>query len=339
MKRRSTAILGVMCLMAALATSASGRPDATPKIIGTVTACVNIQNVAMLPMLYGVKARIMQKHGLGVKFVVASGGPACLQLVSTGQANFAIAHWPDMIGANRRGADLRVATGNFDRNLFQLACLPSAGVSGSYPGVMSQLIGKKVGTASPTGALTVYFSYTLQRVGIDPSRLQIVSLGAAPNYLAALQARLVDCAILLAPMQHGGPIKDLVQRPILNWGAGQGPPALQNIQANSTLVSQKWASGHPRMLKAWRDAMVETLAVIRNPQNLNRIARTVTADYPGLTQQEMRAFVADVQKAVTKAPTARAMSQQQFRNAVEVFRIFNPTVPVDDLTLSGILVR
>jgi NitT/TauT family transport system substrate-binding protein len=145
----------------------------------------------MMPALVAQHSGYFSQESLETRSVVFRSGVQLIQSVIGGDAQIGICSAPEVIQAVGAGAKVRVPWGN--SNL-----MPFAVVSRPEIRSIQELKGKKIAISSP-GSLTDFLTrYVLKNKGLEPSQVNLLSIGGVSTRFAALMSGGVDASLISA---------------------------------------------------------------------------------------------------------------------------------------------
>lgn len=150
------------------------------------------------PLYHARSAGHFAEEGLDVEIVVIS-GPASLQAVIAGDAQFALIPGTYQLLAHERGQRVQAVMSVLTRNSINLVMhkdvARAKGITDKSPlaDKIRALKGLKLGGSTPGGFSHQMLVYYALKAGLDPQKdVEIVGLGTDPARLAALEQRQVD---------------------------------------------------------------------------------------------------------------------------------------------------
>jgi NitT/TauT family transport system substrate-binding protein len=192
MRRSSFCVVAVLTLVVSLAPvrTLSGAERVKIAVPGTSTS--------FAPLYHAKAAGYFAEEGLDVEIVVIS-GPASLQAVIAGDAQFALIPGTYQLLAYEKGQRLPAVMSVLTRNSINLVMhkdvARAKGVTDKSPLAdrIRALKGLKLGASRPGGFSHQVLVYYVLKAGLDPQKdVEIVGIGSDPARLAALEQRQVD---------------------------------------------------------------------------------------------------------------------------------------------------
>jgi ABC-type nitrate/sulfonate/bicarbonate transport system substrate-binding protein len=250
--------------------------------------------MSALPDVLADRAGIFLKHDIQLETRSVTNIVTSVQALAAGNTDVAFIDVPNSISAREAGFNVRFLVGHVGHFAGSIICQKSLNftadtASGSkvdttYPAIMKQLIGKRVGVPVVGGAPDTYLRITLLDSGIDPSKVNIISTGTGATATVALASGNLDCALLSEPG-----ISELADSTssILDYAIGQGPKIFRDNYAFAMIATTpKFAAAHRTVVRNVAEAFVESERRIcdsaKSKVSAAKIAALVTPDYPGL---------------------------------------------------------
>jgi len=231
-----------------------------------------------------------QEH-LAPTFVTVPSGPAQVTALISGSVNFTEQD-PNLLTLSyQKGYKVSIiaAAGGMVRLAAKLQCSNSSGITGTYPSVMKQLIGKPVGVTAIGSATYTYLVDTLEKAGVNYSSVDIVATGGGSTAAAAIESGAVDCTVAYEPLPEllAGKVHTIV-----NWEAGQGPAELaEHFTLFGNGVATAYAKAHPKVITEFAAALTKANAYIAKPSHASHLAHLILAQYPGFTYGELLGMI------------------------------------------------
>jgi NitT/TauT family transport system substrate-binding protein len=154
--------------------------------------------------------------------------------------------------------------------------------SEGFPGVMQDLVGKRIGVTALGSGTQGTAEALFQAAGLSPTSATYVPIGGTATELAALANHTVDAAIMFGDGQDvaraqgfGTTVADL--RLAGPWGSALN--AMENT-AQVYVAQQSFINGHAALLKRFLTANHEALAWSTQPKNLSGVYRIIRAAAP-----------------------------------------------------------
>jgi sulfonate transport system substrate-binding protein len=195
--RVATQIAGVFALVATLVAPTSGAEQ--------IKISVPIAATTFAPLYHARAAGYFADAGIDVEIVVIP-GPASLQAVISGDAQFALIPGTYQLMAHEKGQRLPAVMSVLTRNSINIVMHKEAarakGISERSPlaDKIRALKGLKLAAITPGSISHQVFVYYLLKAGLDPEKdAQIVGLGSEPARLAAIEHRAVDAFASASP--------------------------------------------------------------------------------------------------------------------------------------------
>jgi NitT/TauT family transport system substrate-binding protein len=142
-----------------------------------------------LPLYVAKRTGIFEKYGLDVELVVIPGGPLGMQTLLSGNTHSANIAAMTPIRTILGGGDIVIVGGHLNRQMFNL-------VARKEIRTPSDLQGKKIAVVSLAGTNAVAIRLVLKEWKIPTKAVALVVIGNSSMQLAALEAGIVDAAVL-----------------------------------------------------------------------------------------------------------------------------------------------
>jgi NitT/TauT family transport system substrate-binding protein len=235
-----------------------------------------------------------------------------VQLISAGRLQFAVSDPYSILEQRQKGIDLRIAASNYTVQN-SLICQKSLNITGSYPSVMKQLVGKTVGVSSIGSGTYIYAADTLKSAGVNPASVQITATGGPGTSVAAFKAGSIDCLIAYPPIQAEVASQATT---VVNYLAGQGPKVLTDGVATIWVTSLEYATDHPQAVKEFATAIALAQVFVKNPKNASKVFSLLSGTaFQGLTASvvvpTIKAVANTWNAKITKAQLAATVSSDE----------------------------
>lgn len=266
MKRITIWIVAALVLVAVSAAGSVGPAWGAEKITITIPAVTT----TFAPLYHARAAGYFADEGLDVEIVVIA-GPASLQAVIAGDAQFALIPGTYQLLAYEKGQRLVAVMSVLTRNSINLVMhkdvARAKGITDKSPLAekIRALKGLKLAGSTPGGFSHQMLVYYVLKAGLDPQKdVEIVGLGTDPARLAALEQRQVDVFATGTPTPEAAVARGFGVMVVDN-SAGEDPdfaefmmdvllappatvkqqPALVGKMVRALLKSNAWLLDHP----------------------------------------------------------------------------------------------
>lgn len=167
------------------------------------------------PIWVGHELKLFQKYGMSTELVRIAGGARSTAALLSDALQLSQSAGVAPVQANLAGADLVIIATSTNR--------PTVSVVGQPKTVKNpqDLIGKKVGLVGLGEMNTFFFFNALERWGIDPKSVTILSIPGTQPRLAALVAGAIDATVLAPPFSFEAEKYHLTQ--LANFATGTDP--------------------------------------------------------------------------------------------------------------------
>lgn len=231
---------------------------------------VPIASTTFAPLYHARAAGYFAEAGVDVEIIVIP-GPASLQAVIAGDAQFALIPGTYQLMAHEKGQRLPAVMSVLTRNSINIVMHQEAartkGITDKSPlaDKIRALKGLKLAASTPGSISHQVFVYYLLKAGLDPQKdAEIVGLGSEPARLAALEQRHIDAFASASPAPEGAVARGFGVMVVDN-AAGEDPdfaefmmdvlvttsetikqqPALIRKVVSALLKSNAWLLDHP----------------------------------------------------------------------------------------------
>ncbi|MBL8325009.1 MAG: ABC transporter substrate-binding protein [Rubrivivax sp.] len=205
--RRRQLLLSTAASAASLALPALARAQALEKPKATIA--VGGKNLLYyLPLTIAETQGYFKAEGLDLTIADFAGGARALQAVVGGSADVVSGAFEHTVNMQFKGQAMRA---------FALQGLAPQIVLGINPRTLpnyktvADLKGRKVGVTAPGSSTNVVVNFLLAKVGLKPSDVSIIGVGASQGAVAAMQSGQIDAISNLDPvitlLQRGGHLK------------------------------------------------------------------------------------------------------------------------------------
>lgn len=275
---RFTTALVAMVSMVALVVGCSGGTSTEDSASGTSTlTALDYGGLFNFPLVLAEREGILDKHGLQIKYVTASSGPAGVAALASGDVDFGENTLDGTLVARSKGIDLVEVTGQSTSAIWTLVArkdLMLPHLEQGFPAVMQDLKGKNIGIIARGASSDNIVRYLLDEAGLDPEKdVTLLPVGAPATSLPALKTGAVDALMLADPwVTKAVDIDDSAKMvvdlrtgsvPALDWSDGQ------YITARSTLDKKRGS------FERLRVALGETYALMHDPANEGAVAKVM----------------------------------------------------------------
>lgn len=220
-----------------------------------------------------------EKHGIKCVLRQLPNGPIGTQAFLAGELEVAYVGSEVMLPAISRGANVKMISGGFAPQPFFVvtrldADFPDA--AKGYQGVMSSLRGKKVGVPARGSHGEVLFTDMLIDSGLTAKDVTFVAVGGPGTALPPLINKQIDALIIFSPVDGMCEVTQAC-KVVIDLRQGAGP---QSVQASLGAAVPLWMKEdyiqkNPDSLKAFRMALADAQAFIRDPANFDEILEII----------------------------------------------------------------
>jgi NitT/TauT family transport system substrate-binding protein len=273
------AVVG-MLLGATVGWAQSGGPCATMGTVRVQEWTGDIINI--VPWVAEAKG-LFAKHCLTVKFVPLVTGPGAITALVNGTIDFANLAPDIALRSRAQGVDVRLVGNMYAGHWNAMVARKGLGVAQpSYPGLMKDLVGKKVGVTVLGGTTEAFARSAFEGAGLDSFSATYVAVGGVTTAVPALKQGVVDAAMMFGTgpelaeaMGVGTVLLDYRKR-------GVGPPAVQAMWGSTLAWNAHgpYVEKHPEVVAAFVKANNEAIEWIRDPQHRGELYRVIGERMP-----------------------------------------------------------
>ena len=215
--------------------------------------------------LYG---GFFKKHGLDVTLVAIPSGPAVEAAVHSKSLDIGTQDLDQtMINTHLQNLNFTTICGA-EGSYYQVVAAPGFKLTGpmTYPEVMKNFVGKKLGVTALGADTNYYWQALFQTAGLSPDSGTYVGTGVGQQSLSAVEHNLVDATMGFEPLttievQNGARI-------VLNLAKGEGPPETRNIDPQLTyFVDKTWLAQNADTARRFNAAIEEAVKFQQDPTN------------------------------------------------------------------------
>ena len=224
-----------------------------------------------------------RERGIQVQELRTASSPVLLQAVSSGSADAGVSLGDVVIRAIDQGAPVIITGSILDKTILRLYGAP--GIT-----AVKQLEGKPVTAGAVEGGTANLLRYQLQKFGVDPRGVQMVSIPNSRDRVVSMKNGQVQGALLIAPFDT------LAERDQMKLLDVYREPYVQT----PLIVNTNWAAKNRRGAVALTQAMRQAADWIYEPKNRTEAA-AILSRYTQTPQDVSEAswdFVVKEQQAV-----------------------------------------
>ncbi|MFC4224754.1 ABC transporter substrate-binding protein [Lysinibacter cavernae] len=310
--------VAALALTGCSSSNGGGDDAAAPSSENMTDVQVGILTIApSVAMQYGIDEGIFAEHGLNVELQTGQGGAALLPALSSGSMAFAIGNPLSGIVATEKGLDIKIVTGYSNskadgEDINGVVAKKSSGIE-SFADLEDKKV--SVNTLKTQGDLTISESVKID--GGDPAKVNFLEM-PFPDMEAQLSSDNVDAIWIPEPFLSkalADPNNVLIGYP--------NQTALPGLPTMVALTSGKYATENPKVVKAFQEAMAETLTKAEENPEAVRALLPSFMDMPEAVATNLRMETLDAEvptqvlsdlgdlmveyKYVEKTPDVKAM--------------------------------
>lgn len=226
---------------------------------------VNYGNIVITatnwPFLIAEQEGMFQREGIDLKRVIGGNTTATTQALVAGSTDFAQMNLVNLLGANSAGADLVAIGGDATVPIYTLIVHPSIK---SY----ADLKGKRLAITGPTDPLNFVLARMLAANGLKTTDYELISLGGAPQRLAAVQKGGVAGSLINQP-------SDFIALASGFSSLGLSTDYVDNFQYTITGVRREWAQKNRALVVRFLRAYVKACEFFYRPRNKDAVIRAL----------------------------------------------------------------
>lgn len=208
----------------------------------------------LFPLWVGKEKGLFEKQQLDVELLYIATSPVIIQTMLSGEVELSSSGQEAAMAANFAGGDVVIIATGVIRPSFFLYTIPEITR-------VQQLKGKKLGISRPGSSTDFTMRFLLQKYGLDPKRdATIVPTGGIPRAPAAMQAKIIDGALLSPPTTSRA--RRLGFRQLLDPLSIGFPFYSAAVTARRSLLES-----HPDVTRRFMKAYVEAISVIHRDKN------------------------------------------------------------------------
>jgi NitT/TauT family transport system substrate-binding protein len=212
-----------------------------------------------------------EKYGLKCQGVRITNGPLGIQALLGNSLEVSFIGTDAGIRAITGGAKVKFVVGMADRVPYYVVArkdFPWSGKDRSYPAVMKEFKGKKIGVTARGASTELIFNLLLEGAGLPPDSVTYVAVGGPPTAFGSLSSKQIDAAIEVPPTaelcDHSTVCETIINLPteksipIINKLAGAGVTAL---------MSDEFVEKNPKVVQAFIAAATDANKWMKDPAN------------------------------------------------------------------------
>lgn len=188
----------------------------------------------------------------------------------------------DLVGAAVvAGAEVVIVGTAIPANVLSISVrkdVPMPSRDKSYPAIMNDFRGKRIGVAARGSSNEKYFNAMLKDAGLKPEDVTYVAVGA-PNttYTALVIGKQIDAAIMYQPLTQVCQFNKTCET-VIDMTIGEGPKSVKaTIGANIVFAARKeMVESNPKLMEAFYAAMTDAAAWFNDPKNFDELVKIYT---------------------------------------------------------------
>ncbi len=246
----------LLALLSIHTTHAQPNPKLTPVNYGNI-----VITATNWPFLIAEQEGMFQREGIDLKRVIGGSTTATTQALVAGSTDFAQMNLVNLLGADSAGADLIAVGGDATVPIYTLIVHPSIK---SY----ADLKGQRLAITGPTDPLNYVLARMLSANGLKTTDYELISLGGAPQRLAAIQKGGVAGSLINQP-------SDFIALASGFSSLGLSTDYVDNFQYTVTGVRREWAQKNRPLVVRFLRAYVKACEFFYEPRNKDAVIRAL----------------------------------------------------------------
>jgi ABC-type nitrate/sulfonate/bicarbonate transport system substrate-binding protein len=266
----------------------------------------------LFPLWVARERGLFEKQQLDVELLYIATSPIIVQTMLSGEVQISSSGQEAAMAANLAGGDIVIIATGVIRPSFFLYTIPEITK-------VEQLKGKRVGISRPGASTDFAMRFLLQKYGLDPKRdVTLVPTGGTPKAPAAMQARVIDGALISPPTTSRA--RRLGYRELLD------PLSLDFPFYSAAVTARKsWLDNYPNLGRGFMKAYVEAISVIHRDKFFTT---KVIGKYSG--EQEREALEESYNYVVQALPRVPEPALDAIRTGLKILAEKNPEVAQAD---------
>lgn len=286
-------------------------PGRTHAQLSQKLATVNYGNIVLSasnwPFFIAEQEGFFITEGIDFKRVIGGNTTATTQTLVGGSTDFAQMNLVNVLAANSAGADLIVVGGDSTVPIYTLIVHPSIK---SY----ADLKGKRLAITGPTDPLNYILARMLAANSLAPTDYEMISLGGAPQRMAAVQKGGVAGALLNQP-------SDFVALASGFGSLGMSTDYVDNFQYTVTGARRDWAQKNKALVVRFLRAYIKACEFFYEPKNKDAAVRAL-AERAKVAKEEAEKTYVLYMKTKKTIPRDGGVDLQGARRVAENWKEF-----------------
>lgn len=237
-----------------------------------VTIATSVETSDAFAPAFGVQEGIYQRHGLELKFVRGANGPAMVAAMVGGSADITHVSTALYFPAIEKGAAIKLLMGNYDIDYTLIGSkkVDWPNFAKGYPALGRDLKGRRVGVAGRGGATELFVRKIATDAGLNPDTdLTYIAVGTGFGAAGAFTNDQVDVMVAIPPSDTLIGNDKFVRLVDIQTTHNKvySPDYLFTVFASNAEFTEK----RPRVAQEFCQATKETIDVIKNPANRDKV--------------------------------------------------------------------
>jgi len=290
-----------------------------------------------LPLYVAQAYKLFEKHGIEAELIYGTGIQVTNIMVG-GSADFgafAVEHGVTIIG---KGQDVRLLVVNQTLPPYGLIVrndVPTPNAGKPYPEMLKDMKGLKLGITTIGAATDTTLRYLLKQVGIDPSSVQIVPVGAQGPQVAGLKNGLIDGALATEPAQSEAVDGLKIAKMVLDIQGGEGPEVFHDYAYNGVWTTAAYLKKYPDRAHAVVAAVVDAETMINDPAHTDEVVQVAVDNMRGFDPALLRAFI--VKYRAIFRPIATTKQIENVETYLQGAGILSAPIPYDKVVAADFM--
>jgi NitT/TauT family transport system substrate-binding protein len=304
---------------------------APAKALEHVTISHASATLLRLPFYIAYQNGYFKDEGLEVEIIETSSGSDALKLLAGGAVNFSVGQLIDSVNANKQ--DLPIKGVAMLTNQFGNQIIVQKKLEGQVK-TIADLKGKIVGVTGVGSGTWQLVAYLAKQAGMTMEDFNIVSVGGAPNIIAAVTSGRVDGMSYSDPetykLVHDGNAFNLID---MTDPATHKKYIGDSYLNNEIMIRTDWAKAHTATVQGFVNAIQRGLNWSRS-HPVEEVAKLLQT-FPGFSGTEPDIFLGSLRRLVPGSlPATAIVTHDAFDNALRLpigAGVLDKALPFDTL--------
>lgn len=290
-----------------------------------------------LPIYIAQSYKLFEKHGIEAELVYGTGIQVTNILVG-GSADFgafAVEHGITILG---KGQDLKLLMVNQSAPPYAVIVrneVPTPHAGAPYPEMLKDLKGLKLGITTIGASTDTALRYLLKQVGIAPTDVKIMPVGASGPQVASLKNGVIDGAMAVDPAQTEAVDGLKIAKMVLDIQGGQGPELFRDYAYNGLWTTGAYLQKNGDRARAVVAAIVEAETMISDPARTDEVTKVAVDNMRGVDPALLKAFIVKYRKVFR--PVATPKQIENVETYLHEAELLKESVPYDKVVATDIM--